>query len=306
MPDKEPVTLFFGKHVMRVDVKSGTVEDSEGGTYKGSLLVGADGIGKVSRQTVLAQPNGGETKDQSNFSIQCAYMSIISQKELVSKASLNFLVDFVGREDILESIAERLKDDDYHNRVALTGLGGIGKSQIAIEFAYRWQQRHQDRWVFWVPVNNKARFIDAYREIARVAKIDSGSQDMLDSVHTWLSDEENGRWLMIVDNADSRDVLFGRKHGESNAIQSRIPQVAHGCVLITSRNQTGIDLSGDFRNLIEVLALQEAEALELRLERDQAVAQAARLSKYLKELFDVDASEIPAGYGAYCHNRSNI
>lgn len=99
MPDKEPVTLFFGKHVMRVDVKSGTVEDSEGGTYKGSLLVGADGIGKVSRQTVLAQPNGGETKGQSNFSIQCAYMSIISQKELASKASLNFLVDFGCRED---------------------------------------------------------------------------------------------------------------------------------------------------------------------------------------------------------------
>lgn len=44
--------------------------------------------------------------------------------------------------------------------------------------------------------------------------------------------------------------------------------------------------------------MQEAEALELRLERDQATAQAGRLSKYLKELFDADPAEIPASYGA--------
>ena len=43
--------------------------------------------------------------------------------------------------------------------------------------------------------------------------------------------------------------------------------------------------------------LQEAEALELRLERDQATAQAGRLSKYLQELFEADPEKIPASYG---------
>lgn len=42
---------------------------------------------------------------------------------------------------------------------------------------------------------------------------------------------------------------------------------------------------------------QEAEALELRLERDQAAAQAGRLSKYLQELFEADPAQIPASYG---------
>ena len=42
---------------------------------------------------------------------------------------------------------------------------------------------------------------------------------------------------------------------------------------------------------------QEAEALELRLERDQAAAEAGRLSKYLQELFEADPAQIPASYG---------
>lgn len=42
---------------------------------------------------------------------------------------------------------------------------------------------------------------------------------------------------------------------------------------------------------------QEAEALELRLERDQAAAQAGRLSKYLQELFEADPAQISASYG---------
>lgn len=45
------------------------------------------------------------------------------------------------------------------------------------------------------------------------------------------------------------------------------------------------------------LVAQEAEALELRLERDQAAAQAGRLSKYLQELFEADPAQIPTSYG---------
>ena len=47
---------------------------------------------------------------------------------------------------------------------------------------------------------------------------------------------------------------------------------------------------------------QEAEALELRLERDQAKAQAERLSRYLQELFDADPAQIPASYGEPAHS----
>lgn len=56
---------------------------------------------------------------------------------------------FVGREQILEQLARLFSDDDSAVTVALTGLGGIGKTQLAVEFCHRYGQFFPGG-VFWL------------------------------------------------------------------------------------------------------------------------------------------------------------
>ena len=77
--------------------------------------------------------------------------------------------DFVDRGDLLSRVDERCSQPA--SRAALVGLGGAGKSQLAIEHAYRTRDKSPDTWVFWVYASNTARFEESFRDIADIAKI---------------------------------------------------------------------------------------------------------------------------------------
>ncbi|MCJ1267122.1 hypothetical protein MMC22_007007 [Lobaria immixta] len=92
------------------------------------------------------------------------------KKALVLKsAKRTFMVpferdsNFVGRMDVITELDQTLNNQ---RRVALAGAGGIGKSQIAIEYCYRFRDRHPDASVFWVHVGTISRFKQAYEAIA--------------------------------------------------------------------------------------------------------------------------------------------
>ncbi|KAE8552519.1 hypothetical protein EYB25_003897 [Talaromyces marneffei] len=96
---------------------------------------------------------------------------------------------FVGREIIISAITEKhAAIGKRHERVALVGLAGVlRKTQIAIEYSYRLQQ------------------------IATVAEIpgwDNPKANILQLVYQWLCDESNGRWMMMLDNADDDQIFF--------------------------------------------------------------------------------------------------
>ncbi|KAF2830091.1 hypothetical protein CC86DRAFT_444102 [Ophiobolus disseminans] len=82
--------------------------------------------------------------------------------------------EFVERGTILKRVHHRCAATG--SRVALVGLGGVGKSQLAIEYAYRTYDRSPGTWVFWVHASNAARFEQSYRNIANRVKI-AGQQD---------------------------------------------------------------------------------------------------------------------------------
>ena len=113
--------------------------------------------------------------------------------------------DFVDRGDLLSRVDERCSQPA--GRAALIGLGGVGKSQLAIEHTHRTRERSPDTWVFWVHASNAARFEQGYRDIADVVKI-AGREDpkahIFKLVHDWLRGCE-GKWLMILDNVDDAD-----------------------------------------------------------------------------------------------------
>ncbi|RYP23415.1 hypothetical protein DL765_001120 [Monosporascus sp. GIB2] len=180
---------------------------------------------------------------------------------------------FVDR-DVLAEIY--FKSKQPASRVALVGLGGVGKSQLAVEYSYRTRERSPDTWVFWVPASSPARFQEGYRKIAERAKLpgwDQSNVDILRLVYTWLSHEENGRWVMIIDNADDLNVFSssGRGKGKEDSgfnagapLLEFLPQSPNGSILITSRNRdVAFRLTGSYADIIRIPPMEQAHALAL-------------------------------------------
>ena len=78
--------------------------------------------------------------------------------------------NFVGRNSEIK-IEAILSSANRCERVAIFGLGGAGKTQIALEFAYRLRDTQLDYAVFWIPLTNIETMLEAYQEIARQLRI---------------------------------------------------------------------------------------------------------------------------------------
>ncbi|KAI8309019.1 hypothetical protein K4K59_009491 [Colletotrichum sp. SAR11_240] len=144
---------------------------------------------------------------------------------------------FVGRNDILEKLLERIPpsaDKDACQRTAIIGLGGIGKTQVAIEAAHRLRDAHPDCSVFWVPAVSAAMFDNHYRKIGQALKIkgtEEAQEDIKDLVKDALDRDDINSWLLIIDNADDIDLMFTK-----SGLASYIPTGRKGSVLLTTRH----------------------------------------------------------------------
>ena len=136
----------------------------------------------------------------------------------------------------------------------LASLTCESKSQIAIEYAYRLRKKQQGTSIFWVSASSAARFEQSYRSIAITAKIpgmEDPKSDVLHLVNQWLSGEESGAWLLILDNADDAQLFFGPLATQAGAdvesprLSRYLPQTGTGSILITSRDRsTAFHLTG--------------------------------------------------------------
>ncbi|KAL4861938.1 hypothetical protein BDV12DRAFT_203507 [Aspergillus spectabilis] len=176
---------------------------------------------------------------------------------------------FVGREAVISAIkAKHGAIGQRHERVALVGLAGVGKTQTAIEYSYRVRGSIPDTWVFWIHASNAARLEQGYQEIAAVAEIpgrDDPKINILQLVYQWLCDPQSRPRLMVLDNADDDGIFFsGNGSNERGPLGRFLPQAAHGSILITSRNGLAAqNLVGNSRHVIEVQPMNEEESLTL-------------------------------------------
>ncbi|NER83485.1 MAG: tetratricopeptide repeat protein, partial [Leptolyngbya sp. SIO1D8] len=162
---------------------------------------------------------------------------------------------FTGREAVLQTLHQQLNQDcvaALSQIQAISGLGGIGKTQTAAEYAYRYRDEYDA--VFWVQADTTLELINGFVVIAQLLDLpqkDASKQDdVVQAVNLWL--KRNSNWLLIFDNADQPDLIQPFKPVlEPTGIQ--------GQILITSRAQ-------DFQTLgivrpIEMEILEPAEAL---------------------------------------------
>jgi len=186
------------------------------------------------------------------------------------------LKTFVGREELLSQIEDRMAwdDDKYQARVALCGPAGVGKTQLAVEYAYRTPERHALSGIYWVSGASAGKFKESYLRIGRKAKITTDdSKGNLDIIKEWLEDHKNGRWLMIVDNVDDLDLLQDDvsqtqcegldNESECSLLVKYIPNCSHGSILYTSRDRSAcIDLAGpNSRVQVDQLSTHECQLL---------------------------------------------
>lgn len=131
--------------------------------------------------------------------------------------------NFAGRQETISAIERALTTGAM---VALTGLGGVGKTQLAVEYAYRHAGEYDVVW--WLPAAEPATFADGYVRLAAALGLpERDEQDQrvaVDAVRRWL--DQQSRWLLILD--DARDSALVREY---------LPQEPTGHVLLTSYDQ---------------------------------------------------------------------
>jgi hypothetical protein len=132
-------------------------------------------------------------------------------------------VFLAGREELLAGLEARLAGDDTGPRVvALCGLGGAGKTSVALEYAHRHLGGVGVAWQFGA--EDPAVLAAGFGELA--AQLGAGDRgDPVAAVHGMLA-ASAARWLLVFDNAPGRA-----------SVEAFLPPAGPGRVLITSRNQ---------------------------------------------------------------------
>jgi TIR domain/NB-ARC domain len=159
---------------------------------------------------------------------------------------------FTGREQLLEQLHNRLtttKATDIAQPQAISGLGGIGKTQIAVEYAYRYG--HEYRYVLWASATSSETLLIGLRTITELLKLPERSElDQLKVVvNRWLSQHTN--WLLILDNAD-----------DLNLVRDVLPTMYSGHILLTTRAYTVGSLA--HRMVVQEMGLEEGTRFLLR------------------------------------------
>ncbi|KAK4064861.1 uncharacterized protein Triagg1_8860 [Trichoderma aggressivum f. europaeum] len=144
--------------------------------------------------------------------------------------------DFINRSEIVGKLDQLLPRSSEFYSAALCGLGGSGKTQIALDFTYR---RCGTRSVFWVHADTKATLLNDYKMIARkFGDIDEKLDDegLLMAVCNRI--EAEPEWLLVLDNADDLSLFgVGTTSSSTKPLLNYIPRGPKGLVLWTTRDK---------------------------------------------------------------------
>ncbi|RYP56631.1 hypothetical protein DL770_010820 [Monosporascus sp. CRB-9-2] len=206
----------------------------------------------------------------------------ISQSNYVSKPYYYIPLPrnrrFTGRNTILDTLKNKLFIQKNCQKLAVVGLGGVGKTQVALQLAYWVKETQSEYSILWVPALSDGSFDQAYTEIARRLDIRIQNDDELkETVRRHLESESAGKWLLIVDNADDMDTLFGSPN-KPGGLCEHLPENENGLMVFTTRSrEVAVSLVGGDLIDLEEMSSEEAIAFFLktltqkRPDQDEAV-----------------------------------
>lgn len=174
---------------------------------------------------------------------------------------------FTGQEDLLSQLANMLRNEQktaLTQPQAINGLGGIGKTQLALEYAY--QHRQDYHAVLWGRADTREAIYSTFASIAHLLDLpekDEKDQEVIvETVKAWLADRSG--WLFILDNVD-----------ELALVKEFIPPAFRGHLLLTTRAQA----LGTLARKFEVKVMRSEIGALLLLRRAGLIAPDASLEQ---------------------------
>ena len=137
--------------------------------------------------------------------------------------------NFTGREALLATLQAELRvaRETAVLPRALHGMGGVGKSQVAIEYVHRHSEEYELVW--WIPAEQTGQILNSLAKLAQRLDLDVGPEAntavpaVREALSTGKVPYEN--WLLVFDNAESLQ-----------EVRSYFPTGGAGKILVTSRN----------------------------------------------------------------------
>jgi hypothetical protein len=170
---------------------------------------------------------------------------------------------FTGREELLKQLQELLQTKQtatlsQPQTQAISGLGGVGKTQLAVEYAFRAASRYQA--VFWVGAETQETLTSSYAGLAVALNLpqkdERDQQIMIRAVKHWLQAHRD--WLLVLDNVEDLTLL-----------PPLLPEAYGGHILLTTRSQT----TGRFAHRLNVSMLTNENGALLLLRRVKVLAE---------------------------------
>lgn len=179
--------------------------------------------------------------------------------------------DFTGRDATLRELRQLLTSANDVARVVVHGMGGVGKTQLTVEYAYRYL--HKYRFVAFVHAENPDRVAGQFVSLAgELGLTEAGFDQVIPRVYGKLVDRRP--WLIIFDNAEQQDTL-------THALPSG-GLASNGHVIVTTRVRNWPRWAGLID--LDVFARQESVGLLTRRVPSVTAAVADRIAEELGDL----------------------
>ncbi|EXL39028.1 hypothetical protein FOCG_18351 [Fusarium oxysporum f. sp. radicis-lycopersici 26381] len=196
---------------------------------------------------------------------------------------------WTGRGGVIAELQKLLFAHPGGQRAALVGLGGVGKTQIALQLAHLAKndsQSHQHYFVIWMPALSMASFEQACTRMIKVCDIEhADNENPKEIFKDFLSSDEAGKWFLIIDNADNMETLYGTAQ-EPGGIADFIPDCEQGYILFTTRSRE-IAVTVAQTNVLELPEMDKRDAralLQNSLIQKEQMQDTVLVDKLLHEL----------------------
>lgn len=175
---------------------------------------------------------------------------------------------FTGREAELRELENMLFVHNRFTKIAICGLGGVGKTQLVLELLHRLREKNKRHSAIWIQATSMESLDQGYHAIARRFQIDNPAEkdtNIKKLVKDFLSNDSAGHWILVFDNADDIDMWIEKPEfetSESNRLVDYIPRSETGRVIFTTRNRkVAVKLAQ--QNVIEVSKMTEETATRM-------------------------------------------